>query len=879
MIKKIFILLAAFFFVAENSHAVLKEKDLARTLGVLRAELEKDWERQQAFIQLYEQQGIQQHQQLVNYMNQCEQIGLMLYSQSTENTFDMAYACSQATALYYNTNSGGIHNVPYDRVIKRMKMEIERMEALIKSLKSIPPVIQDNTHSIDANDSILISAIDSLSNKVDSFRHAGVTKAPAQTKYYDDSSEPLVLSGQQLKDRGVCLNLAEKMHRNMRKFLTNFESERKYYESVREKVDMLHVFAQSRYKVLQDNIFKNGTDNYFTLLLNLPSQTSNIRYSISNKYNSFDDKDATYSEWRGLSLLFILAFVFLWLPVSLLISYIIMRWLTPRKWHTEEYKYKRRMLGNILGVVIFGLIVMSVRVSYERNSFMMGSRYIIDQCWLMGAVFLSLYIRLKGEQMIRGAKVYFPTILMAFIIILFRIILIPNSVVNLVCPPLLLGFAIWQMTEARRHSHVLPALDNAYSSVATGIIFICCLMSWIGYSLMAIQMLIWWSFQLVAIITISCLYDVLKIAEIRLVAKRINPNLVKRHFAGEKTDKEMRTLLNNMESGKYINQTWLFDFAQRAVLPILGVASILYAIGSSAEVFDLQGLLIHAFMYNFLDIEEVIQLSLLKLCVVAAMYFLFRWGNYTLRSFYIHYRMKLFKNNTNINFTLAKNVIAILMWGMYIIISLIILKVPRSGISIITAGLATGMGFAMKDLLENFFYGISLMTGRIRVGDYIQCDGIIGRVTSITYQSTQIDTLDGCVIAFLNSALFTKHFKNLTQTDDYQITKLPVGVAYGTSIESVRKAVIPALEEDCARNLDAFGRERSHKKPLLDPNKKVTVRFADFGASSVDLHVCVWSRVEEYPWLLPHLREVIYNALNQAGIEIPFPQCDVHMKG
>ncbi len=216
---------------------------------------------------------------------------------------------------------------------------------------------------------------------------------------------------------------------------------------------------------------------------------------------------------------------------------------------------------------------------------------------------------------------------------------------------------------------------------------------------------------------------------------------------------------------------------------------------------------------------------------------------------------------------------------MFVIISLVVLKVPRSGISVITAGLATGMGFAMKDLLENFFYGISLMTGRVRVGDYIECDGITGKVERITYQSTMIDTLDGCVIAILNSALFTKNFKNLTQTDDYKLVKIPVGVSYGTNIDDVRKAVIRALNEDCARNLDQFGNKRNEDDaPLLDPGKKVTVRFAGFGDSSVDLCICAWSRVQESGWLIPHWEEVVYNALNKAGIEIPFPQRDINIK-
>ena len=103
------------------------------------------------------------------------------------------------------------------------------------------------------------------------------------------------------------------------------------------------------------------------------------------------------------------------------------------------------------------------------------------------------------------------------------------------------------------------------------------------------------------------------------------------------------------------------------------------------------------------------------------------------------------------------------------------LHIPAGAIETVSAGLAAGLGFAMKDLLENFFYGISLMSGRVRVGDYIECDGIRGKVESITYQSTQIITSDGSVMAFLNSALFNKNFKNLTRNNSYEFVKLPVG--------------------------------------------------------------------------------------------------------
>ncbi len=164
------------------------------------------------------------------------------------------------------------------------------------------------------------------------------------------------------------------------------------------------------------------------------------------------------------------------------------------------------------------------------------------------------------------------------------------------------------------------------------------------------------------------------------------------------------------------------------------------------------------------------------------------------------------------------------------------------------------------------------MTGRLRVGDYIECDGVMGRVDSITYQSTQILTADGSVIAFLNSALFSKNFKNRTRNHLYELTKIPFGVAYGTDVTQVRRLITEALAPIC--------HERNHSGRLcVQSGTQPVVAFSGFGDSSVDLVACLWMLVEEQIGLTGRVKETIYDTLNKNGIEIPFPQRDVHVRG
>lgn len=873
MKRRFFLLAAVLLLFIIPAGSVLKEKDLARTLGVLKAELQTNYEMQQAFMQSYEQQGMQQHQQLVWYMQQCEQIGLMLYSQSTDNTFDMAYACQQAANLRRDLDNRNSKMRQYDKIIARIKQEIERTDYLIRSLKRMPPVI-DADSTLSASDSVLLQAIDSLAGKKDSLLVARnsmdeeavevMEKASNEIpEEEEDSLEPLFLTRAQQRDRNACLLFADTIRSNMQHFLESLEAENAYYQSVREKVRELDEYAQGRYKLLQDNIFRNGGSNYFHILASLPMQIMMAKSTIDLKYKPFEGHGRLYSEWRGAPVLFISIFLVLYLALSMGISYIILRWLLPKSWRGENFKERRRMLNFVVGIALFAIIVMIVRAFVQRNFIQMGTGLIINIAWLLEAIFLSLYVRLKGDQMRHAAIIYTPLMLLSFIVILFRIVLIPNTLVNLIFPPILLAFTIWQYVVARRHKKYLTLLDKCYTQITTIAMMFACVAAWIGFTLLAVQVMIWWTFQLAAIMTITCIYDLTKKYEARYLLKNLG--------AETANTSERLDLLKRVKKGEYIDQTWFYDLFCRTLVPILAVLSVLVSIFWAAQVFEMTSLCRKIFTRDIVNQTGIIRISLFWVCMAAALFFIFRYINYALRSFYLHFRKKYSNDDDSINKTLARNVIGILCWGLYIIIVLVIFKVPKDGISIVGAGLATGLGFAMQSILENFIYGISLMSGRIHVGDYIECDGIAGRVESITYQSTQITTNDGSVIAFLNSALFSKNFKNMTRNHRYELIKVPVGVAYGTDVEQVRQLLIEALEPICHE-------ENGSGLTLTDTNIPVSVAFSDFGESSVDLKVCIWMLVEEKLAITSRVKEIIYNTLNKNNIEIPFPQRDLHIK-
>ena len=288
-----------------------------------------------------------------------------------------------------------------------------------------------------------------------------------------------------------------------------------------------------------------------------------------------------------------------------------------------------------------------------------------------------------------------------------------------------------------------------------------------------------------------------------------------------------------------------------ALVPVLSVFSVLLSIWWAANVFDLTDTVWKIFQFDFLNVTGVVQLSILKLVMVGSQFFVFRYLNYLIKSLYHKYHRSKIVVNGKPNFTLANNIIAICCWGLYAIIAIKMLKIPSTAISVISAGLATGVGFAMKDLIENL------------------CDGIRGKVDSITYQSTQVLTADGCVIAFLNSSLFSKNFKNITKNHSYEMVKVPVGVAYGSNVEEVRQMLVAAVKAQARKSAD--GRD------VIDLKKPVSVVFDEFGDNSVNLFVTYWVLVEEKFGMTGQVKEAIYNTLNEHHIEIPFPQRDIHI--
>ena len=868
------------------AHAVLKEQSLERTLGVLRYELEHSYKQQKTFLAKYETMSESQHHRLVSYMQRCEQISLILYSQKEDFTFDVAYACQQATDLYASLHKT---NLPYDQARTRILREIARYDSLIIALQQLPPAIGGSQRPEPQTDSLIVSLIENDSTDNDSLNLNFFGKKEEE----EDGQQPFLLSEEEQADREKCLIYAKALRNNLARFLDTLTKDNEHYEGVANKVEKLNDYAQKKYSQIQLSIYQNGGTNYFSILTQLPMQWKYMLRDFSEKYRPLG-ANRNFSEWRGPIVLGVSVFMIFYLAIAIAVSYLLLA-LLPKLVHRlrrahnhkhpaakhvktkkrttfkrpistyRDWRLKRPVVVIVVGIALFALVIQALKSLLSQNIFIMAADLIITLAWLMLAINLSLLIRLRGRQVRGAVAVYTPFIAIACITILFRIVLIPNSFVNIFFPPILLFCILWQLRQQRKKRPAdakLPLSDSVYVSISQVAMIIGLVLSLLGYTLLAVLVMIWWTFQLAGIQTVTCLYDLTALYEEKV--------LLKKNKLGASAGQTPQKLIAKLRHGDFFVKTWFYDFIRLAVLPVLLVISFLASIKMAADLFEMGTIVTNLFFTDFINQPGVIQLSLFKLSLVVALFFVFRYVNYAVRSYFYHFYRKAKKDEAEMNETLARNVIAILVWGSYFIFALVLLQVPKSGISIVTAGLATGLGFAMKDLLENFFYGISLMSGRLRVGDYIECDGVLGKVETITYQSTQVITTDGSVLAFLNSSLFSKNFKNLTRNHGYILLALPFGVAYGSNVEQVRQLIIDALKP--LKETVIGGHH------MLDTKRDIIVRFEEFGASSVDLSAVAWVRVEHKLAYLSQAREIIYDTLNNNGIEIPFPQQDVYIR-
>ena len=758
-----------------STHAVLKEKDLPQTLQILRSELVNYRRELTGMIEQNRKQSESVRNQLIETMLRSNQNSLMLYSQKQDYVFDLTYACNEATDQYHLFQQ---QQLPFKTFLNKTNNDIARYDSLIGSLRVMPVAM---------------------------------------------------LSDEAKTDRNICLTLATNIRNSLDENRITMQDYIRYYDMTENRLSRLNDYAQKRYNDIQTSIFRNGGDSYPNILRNWPTQWQNMLTTVHKKYRPNEN-----SQWDSRWIFGLLISTILYAVIASLLNLVAIRYIVPKRLRTVEFMKKRACITMATTTITFALILGLTMAITKQNFIVMASNLLVEFAWLLGVILISLLLRVNGNQIKSAFHIYTPLLAVCFLVIAFRIILIPSELVNMLFPPVLLVCAFWQWRVIKRHNKNVPRSDMFYTYFSLLVFIISVVCSWSGYTLMSVQILIWWMMQLTCILTITCVTQYIKLYGI------------KHHFAE-----------------RPITQTWAYDLAGQVFLPILGVCSVMISIWWAADVFNLSDLCWRIFKTNFVDLSNL-KISILTLSMVINLWFLFAYINRTLlKLMRMHYEIKDASTAASRE-VMGKNVVQVIVWGAWFMMTMTIFGISMEWLLVVTGGLSTGIGFASKDIIENIYYGISLMTGRIKVGDMIQVDGTMGKVTSINYTSTVVESVYGEVITFQNSQLFAKNYKNLTRNHGYVLQVIPYGVAYGSNLQQVM-----TLVDDAVNNM---------RHQWMDRSKKAKSVIGELGDSSINFKIFVWADAVKKSYVISDVLRTIYDTLNQNGIEIPFPQQDVHIK-
>lgn len=782
MKKRLYIIILLMVAFVLPSNAVLKEANLDTTLYMLRTELTNyhiDLEKQN---QAAKAQQLAVIQELISIVKQADQNSIMLYSQRNGYIFDMTYACHEATEQFKKFKSKA---VPFRQMIKKNNVEVARFDSLINYLYGM------NT---------------------------------------------MFLSEEAQVNRNVDLTLAVNIRRQLVEKQKQLQAYVQAYDRTDRKLQALNDYANRRYEDIQNSIFNNGDDNYLRILRNFSMNYKEAKTSVTEKYKPIP---GMMSQWDVRIIFILFGIIVFWGLISIFLNLFTIRIvITQLMKHgmfenkKESFMAKRPCLIMAMTVVTFAFILGIVRMAVTQNFVIMASQLLVEYSWLVAVILVSILLRVDNDKIKNTFRIYSPLMLVGFIVIVFRIILIPNDLVNLIFPPVLLLCALWQWNViGRKHNQVLRT-DKTYAFISLAVFGVSTIFAWTGFTLLAVQLIIWWTMQLTCVLTITCCEGWLSV-----YAKR----------------KKL--------ADKAITDKWPYRFIYKVLLPISGVLSFIISIYWAADVFNMSDTTWEIFNKDYIKTSNFTA-SLFSISEVACLYFLFNYINITSVDFMRHHFEKADPASAASKIVMFKNVMQVIIWGIWLLIALNVFQVGKSWLLAIFAGLSTGLGFASKDILENIYYGISLMMGRVKVGDYIICDGTRGKVSSISYTSTMLEATDGSVIAFQNSQLFSKNYKNMTKNHGYELDILEVGIAYGSNVKEVKQILIDALMKlDC-----------------IYQDKGVKVLLKSFDDSCITLKIVVWVNVLTQAIDDATIMECIYDTLNDHNIEIPFPQREITIK-
>lgn len=632
------------------------------------------------------------------------------------------------------------------------------------------------------------------------------------------------LSAQSRADVEVSLQTLRKtltLLRDKRQLIMN---DRKAFLEVARRMDMLKKDVATNYKGIHTRVFFATDRRYDEVLANFGQEWRECKDNIQLLFSPSSYGWQYKEQWAHDGNL-VLWTMFLVFVLSFFLFYGVHKW-GAKHGFTPHVFLMPRTFAYTCACIMTTLALLLLRYTVIENPFYHGVISLIVEVGILCiVVFLSVSVRLSRELVYPTMGSYLPTLFLTVCTLTLRMMLADAETMRFVLVPIIVVGLLMQLAFNLRNLRRIMRFDRLLNEVSAITYIASLVMAWMGRYFMAVQTIIIWTILLTGLMFLSFAFHSIERYSTLCQAR-------KAQYSGSYKDLTLRLLLK----------------------PSLFILTLIVCLYECAHIFNIVDWMQSMVTAFFIDFPGKIRVSLLRLAAIVAMAMA---TNYVMQM--IHHAQSMRRALSSSHTTslgMMMQLVTTVVWGVFVIISLFVLEVNGVGILAVMSGVMVGVGIALRDTIDSFLCGVSMMMGRVKIGDYVMCENVRGRVVDIQYRTTQIETEDGAIVSFFNTAFFGKNYRNLTGKHRYERMLLPFKLQKDADITHLREVFIQELLEQL---------------PEISRNPGPRIHFVASERFHMELMAEVWVPVNDYLRISSRVKEIIFLSIRNHGLANMMP--------
>lgn len=578
------------------------------------------------------------------------------------------------------------------------------------------------------------------------------------------------------------------------------------YRNLVSKADRLEVYTNSVMSHTQTVMFGKGGESIWEFCNHFSTRWSEFKDDLIWRFftGQSDMEDWNSKEDRMYEYMDVKFYISLFLAICF---YLLTRftrfcpgWIARKRIYWTLCFW---LLTNVVGLIIIMLIMgfapmLQIIVSLDCELFLLAL-----------LILTSSTVRLKKSQIWRTLLSYLPMFALTYILIEYRQDLVPISTVTFTAPFFFFSAFAGQTVIMALNLKKLDKTDRRMAWVNITVIASCLLVICFGYTILGSLVFLLW----IGLVTGILFFELAK------------------------------AFINK----KQLVKNSVVSLTVRLLLYPLAIPAIVFAaISWVAHIYNFTSWFLELANTPFVNMPDRIGvISIAKIIYIYGLGVLVNYG-LTLAKRILRRDAANRQGQVAVWISIGN----IITWLCYIIAVILILDINKAGLIAAVGGASVGIGFALKDTFENFFSGLTLMTGRLRPGDILEYEGVRGKVLDIGIISTRMETEDGPIMTMPNRQLFEKNFKNMTRNHSVELRHIVFDISENNDPKLVRKIILDSFQD-----IDG-----------VDETRKHVVIMRNFGGGVMRVELKVWIDSEKYLATEPAVREAIFEAFRRNDI-------------